>query len=692
MARELSQEALLDFLCQAGGRVANAALLGHFKRFLRDPAAPPEQLHRHRELFKGFVNSVATVKQEEPGGPKYVVLKKRYRDLLGEEEELSRPPAAPTDTEKSSQPRRGEPLEENPGAAPVAGGSGGQEGPRVGAECAARTPGGPCWECRTALTCLASEQSPPRRDHPRPSRPGGTGAPGRRMVPLPSAAAGALESEAPPLPLPAPERCRPEEEPALRRGLLSPQHGAPEGADGPWQAMGAPPSTRLLQRTREWVERNHEGGCCLPGPPPQEGSLSSASGGCPSLPSSRSPTPLAPEDAWRGYLPIFRSIRCQLSLHDLEDFIEQGSQEGSSSSERSECSRGCGGRRAAGRTGGAGGQKGQDWDSGCPLPQTNGWAERRAPQANGPAAAPCAQESAPQLSTSAPTAAARGRRSFRLRRSSAGLSSSEDELERDPGTKCRRRPRAKKGEKGPSLPAPSLDAPLALALQRVPPSQSKQSPRASDPDAEDLEPRPSLVPLEPREHDWIVKLASGSWVQVLALLFQDPQLALRRDFISGYTALHWIAKHGDSQALQDFAAGATKAGVSLDVNVKSSCGYTPLHLAAIHGHQAVIQVLVQKLHSRVHVRDSSGKRPWQYLGSATSGEVWQLLGAPKGQTIFPARPIRSASPAARKAKSQEVVRGISRKASLAACLKAQHARWKTGNRYPALRARAEHSD
>lgn len=55
MARELSQEALLDFLCQAGGRVTNAALLNHFKSFLRDPDAPPSQHQRRRELFKGFV-------------------------------------------------------------------------------------------------------------------------------------------------------------------------------------------------------------------------------------------------------------------------------------------------------------------------------------------------------------------------------------------------------------------------------------------------------------------------------------------------------------------------------------------------------------------------------------------------------------------------------------------------------------
>uniref|UniRef100_K7FI94 Uncharacterized protein n=1 Tax=Pelodiscus sinensis TaxID=13735 RepID=K7FI94_PELSI len=145
-----------------------------------------------------------------------------------------------------------------------------------------------------------------------------------------------------------------------------------------------------------------------------------------------------------------------------------------------------------------------------------------------------------------------------------------------------------------------------------------------------------------------------------------------------YTALHWIAKHGATQVLQDLVSGSQKAGIPLDVNVKSSCGYTPLHLAAIHGHQRIMKLLVQKLNSKVHMRDSSGKRPWQYLSSSTSGEVWQLLGAPKGKTIFPTQPL--------------VSRNSSRKTSLAACLKTQHMKWKMAAKYPALREREEYSD
>ncbi|KAL8169523.1 UNVERIFIED_CONTAM: hypothetical protein K2H54_051252 [Gekko kuhli] len=66
MAQELSQAELLDFLCQAGRWVTDT----HFKGFLRNPTTGLEELRRHQELFKNFLNSMATVKQEAPGTAK----------------------------------------------------------------------------------------------------------------------------------------------------------------------------------------------------------------------------------------------------------------------------------------------------------------------------------------------------------------------------------------------------------------------------------------------------------------------------------------------------------------------------------------------------------------------------------------------------------------------------------------------
>lgn len=59
----------------------------------------------------------------------------------------------------------------------------------------------------------------------------------------------------------------------------------------------------------------------------------------------------------------------------------------------------------------------------------------------------------------------------------------------------------------------------------------------------------SLVPLEAREHAWLVKGAAGAWPDIYALFREDASLLNRRDFISGFTVLHWIAKHGDHRVL-----------------------------------------------------------------------------------------------------------------------------------------------
>lgn len=76
--------------------------------------------------------------------------------------------------------------------------------------------------------------------------------------------------------------------------------------------------------------------------------------------------------------------------------------------------------------------------------------------------------------------------------------------------------------------------------------------------------------------------------------------------------------------------GVEKSGLSLDVNARSASGYTPLHLAAMHGHKNMLRLLVGKFQADVNRRDNAGKKPWQYLSSSTgctSREVWQLLGA-----------------------------------------------------------------
>ncbi|KAJ8007406.1 hypothetical protein DPEC_G00117170 [Dallia pectoralis] len=142
--------------------------------------------------------------------------------------------------------------------------------------------------------------------------------------------------------------------------------------------------------------------------------------------------------------------------------------------------------------------------------------------------------------------------------------------------------------------------------------------------------RHNQVPLESNEHDWLVKGAAGSWPVIYDLFRDDPSLLTKRDFITGYNILHWIAKHGDHRVLNTLAYGAEKVGVKLDVDAKTTCGYTALHLAALHENKQMVRLLVQKFKANVALRDTSGKKAWQYLSGPR--DLLDLLGAPQCST------------------------------------------------------------
>ncbi|KAG7520005.1 ankyrin repeat domain-containing protein SOWAHB-like [Solea senegalensis] len=73
----------------------------------------------------------------------------------------------------------------------------------------------------------------------------------------------------------------------------------------------------------------------------------------------------------------------------------------------------------------------------------------------------------------------------------------------------------------------------------------------------------AVVALDPIEKEWIYSAAGARVPDLSQLLRQDPSLANKKDFTSGFTALHWAAKHGS----EDMATLVVKAGA--DVNTKS---------------------------------------------------------------------------------------------------------------------------
>ncbi|OBS68808.1 hypothetical protein A6R68_02664 [Neotoma lepida] len=104
-------------------------------------------------------------------------------------------------------------------------------------------------------------------------------------------------------------------------------------------------------------------------------------------------------------------------------------------------------------------------------------------------------------------------------------------------------------------------------------------------------------------------------------------LLMRDDPITGYSVLHWLAKHGRHEELIQLHDFAQRRGLPLDVSAPGSGGLTPLHLAALQGHDMVIKVLVGALGADPTRRDHSGHRPCYYLRPGASQSLRELSGA-----------------------------------------------------------------
>lgn len=134
------------------------------------------------------------------------------------------------------------------------------------------------------------------------------------------------------------------------------------------------------------------------------------------------------------------------------------------------------------------------------------------------------------------------------------------------------------------------------------------------------------VPLDPLAHEWLVKCAAGLWAQICALTQQDARLVHKKDFMSGFTVLHWAAKEGCCETMRKILDIAREAGTCANVNSKAHGGYTPLHIAAIHGHTDMMVLLVQRYGASIGQRDNYGKKAFHYLDKGVPDAVRALLG------------------------------------------------------------------
>ncbi|NWX13797.1 SWAHD protein, partial [Aegotheles bennettii] len=130
------------------------------------------------------------------------------------------------------------------------------------------------------------------------------------------------------------------------------------------------------------------------------------------------------------------------------------------------------------------------------------------------------------------------------------------------------------------------------------------------------------------EHEWLLTVAQGDADHIIRLLDLDPSLLTRKDFVTGFTALHWLAKHGHHESFIRVISHAQKKGYPINVNIPTaSGGLTPLHLAALQGHEMLIKVLVGAYGADTSRRDHNGCKAWQYLRADTSRELKELAGA-----------------------------------------------------------------
>ncbi|XP_072051752.1 uncharacterized protein [Amphiura filiformis] len=102
---DFSAEGIREFIISRGGRVKNVELVGHYKKYLNDPAKKAE----NRQHFKDFINAVAVVKVEN-GKLTFIAKNEKTLVLKKKQQDWSSP--------KPTSPRDISPRQRRPGQAP----------------------------------------------------------------------------------------------------------------------------------------------------------------------------------------------------------------------------------------------------------------------------------------------------------------------------------------------------------------------------------------------------------------------------------------------------------------------------------------------------------------------------------------------------------------------------------------------
>ena len=107
--------------------------------------------------------------------------------------------------------------------------------------------------------------------------------------------------------------------------------------------------------------------------------------------------------------------------------------------------------------------------------------------------------------------------------------------------------------------------------------------------------------------NWLLQSARNDSEKMREILREQPNVATEKDPYSGYTALHWAAKHGNTDIIRSLVRV-----YGVNVNEKTHGGYTALHLASKYCRKDACKVLVSDLGANINIRDNDGKKPNYY--------------------------------------------------------------------------------
>eukprot|EP00794_Sanderia_malayensis_P018837 gene18837-20733_t len=118
------------------------------------------------------------------------------------------------------------------------------------------------------------------------------------------------------------------------------------------------------------------------------------------------------------------------------------------------------------------------------------------------------------------------------------------------------------------------------------------------------------------EKTWMTHASLCDCQQLAAMIDKNPDLPAKRDFIT--TALHWGAKLGKRDMVRLIA--------DAEVDVNARTGHTALHLAAMHGHDDIIKMLINDYGADINTRDYAGRKAKDLVKDTVAPDLQRKLG------------------------------------------------------------------